>query len=514
MTDSGRPNGLRVLLNYGTAVFAIVIAALIRHWLDVLLAPRPFVPFFLAILIVIVIAGPGPGAVATIGSALAVAFFFLEPAGSLEIAVRDDQIRWVIFVSLGLTMSLVAERIRQKRQAKTQAEADRLRDAAMKELQRTEERYRKLFETSRDGIALVDLGGQFLDANDAFQCMVGYSLDELQTMSYQELTPFRWRQMEAAIVEDRILGGGDSGEYEKEYICKDGSVIPISIRAWPERGPCGELLGMRAFVRDITDRKRAEEVMKESARRKDQFIATMAHELRNPLAAIRSATYVLWNEAVSGKVAKLESGALPVINRQLNQLVRLVDDLLDVSRIKNGKFEIKKRRIDLTEILRHSAETVRSTIDCGAHDFEMEVPEEPLLLDGDAVRLEQIFTNLLNNAASYTNPGGRIWLTAVRRHGKAIITVRDTGVGIPEGMLLRIFEPFSQADNRLKDSHEGLGIGLTLVKALVELHGGAVEAQSEGIGLGSAFVVSLPVFDHDHDTCAVGALHELPNLAF
>jgi PAS domain S-box-containing protein len=495
------------------AIFAIAIAALIKHWLDGYLASRPFIPFFLSVLVVVVFAGPGPGVVTTIGSALTVAFFFLEPAGSLEIAARDDQIRLVVFVSLGLTMSLVAERIHRKRRAEHQAEKDRLRDAAMEELRRSEERYRKLFETSRDGIALVDKGGQFLEANHAFERMVGYSLDELLTMSYQDLTPPRWQQIEAAIVEDRILGVGDSGEYQKEYIRKDGSVIPISIRAWPELGPMGELLGMRAFVRDITDRKRAEEVVKESARRKDQFIATMAHELRNPLAALRSATYVLRDEATSGKVAKLETGALPIIDRQLCQLVRLVDDLLDVSRINKGRFEIKRRRIDLAEILRHAAETVRSTIDRGAHDFEIEVPEESLLLDGDAVRLEQVFVNLLNNAASYTNRRGRIWLTAVRRHGEAIITVRDTGVGIPEGMLLRIFEPFSQADNRLKDSHEGLGIGLTLVKALVELHGGAVEAQSDGIGLGSAFVVCLPLFDDDDDAHDADASHELPNLA-
>jgi PAS domain S-box-containing protein len=495
-TNSGNASGLRVLLRYGAAIVAVALAALVRYWLDGLLASRPFIPFFLIVLIVAVFAGRGPGVVATISSALTVAIFVAEPTRSLYIQARDDQIRLAIFVSLGLIVSLAAESIRRRRDANARAASDQLRDDAMEELRRSEKRYRRLFETSRDGIALVNMEGQFLEVNMAFQDMVGYSLGELQTMSYHQLTPARWQQMEAAIVADRILRLGDSGEYEKEYVRKDGSVIPISIRAWPVRGAMGEVVGMRAFVRDISDRKRAEHILKEEGRRKDEFIATLAHELRNPLAAIRNATHVLRHEAALGGAAKRESRAFPIIDRQLNHLIRLVADLLDISRISNGKFEIKKARVDLVEALRHSVETVRSTIERAGHDFDIHVPEGPLVLEGDPVRLEQVFINLLNNAASYTEPGGRIWLTVEQRQGVAIVSVRDTGVGIPEGMLWQIFEPFSQAENRLKDAHEGLGIGLTLVKTLVELHGGAVEAQSEGVGLGSAFVVTLPICEN------------------
>jgi signal transduction histidine kinase len=250
---------------------------------------------------------------------------------------------------------------------------------------------------------------------------------------------------------------------------------------------------MRAFVRDISDRKRTEAALRDADRRKDRFLATLAHELRNPLAAVRSATYALGHEARSGDRSKRELSALAIVDRQLNHLNRLVDDLLDVSRITTGNIELRRARVELVEVLQHAVETVQPTIDNKGHAFRIEMSEPPILLDGDAIRLAQVFANLLSNAAKYTDPGGEISLSGERRADKAIITVRDDGIGITPEMLPLVFDLFAQADHRGARTQGGLGVGLGLVKNLVQLHGGTVEARSDGFGRGSTFTVCLPL---------------------
>ena len=330
-----------------------------------------------------------------------------------------------------------------------------------------------------------------MDANPAYQSMLDYTMDELRALRYQDITPLRWHDAEQAIVRDRILAQGDSGEYEKEYIHKDGSVFPVSLRAWPVMdADGGEVIGMRAFVRDITDRKRVEEVLRDADRRKDEFIATLSHELRNPLAPIRNGLQVL--RITDGQGPSAER-AREMMERQVEHLVRLVDDLLEVSRVSHGKIELRKERLDLAVVVNRAVDLHRELIDAAGVLLRVAPPDAPVLVDADQVRLAQIFGNLLNNAVNYTDRGGHIEVAVRRVADEAIVSVADTGVGIPKDMLPHVFDLFVQGERTLGRDIGGLGIGLSLVRSLVELHGGEVEAHSEGEARGSRFIVRLPL---------------------
>jgi signal transduction histidine kinase/CheY-like chemotaxis protein len=229
--------------------------------------------------------------------------------------------------------------------------------------------------------------------------------------------------------------------------------------------------------------------LKETDRRKDEFLAILAHELRNPLAPIRNSVQIL--RAKGPPVSELK-WATEVIERQVQQMTRLVDDLLDVSRISRGKIELRKERVELTKVVSNAVEGSRPLIEKWNHELTVTIPPRPIYLEADPIRLAQVVLNLLNNAAKYTEPGGRIWLTAEREAEQVVLRVKDTGIGIPPEMLPRIFEIFTQVDRSLERSQGGLGIGLTLVQNLVEMHGGTIEARSDGPGTGSEFIVRLP----------------------
>jgi PAS domain S-box-containing protein len=244
--------------------------------------------------------------------------------------------------------------------------------------------------------------------------------------------------------------------------------------------------GVGVYFRDISDRKRAEEALREADRRKDEFLATLAHELRNPLAPIRSGLHLL---RAGGAPAEQ---ALPMMERQVGNLVRLLDDLMEVSRITTGQLALRKSMINLGNAVRTAVEASEPSIRASLHRLELDLPAEPLHVLADPLRIAQVVSNLLNNAARYTPDGGRIWLSVRRVKRRAVIRVQDDGIGIAPEMLERVFERFAQVPNALKRSHGGLGIGLSLAKTLVELHGGHIEAKSAGEGKGAEFVVSLP----------------------
>jgi CheY-like chemotaxis protein/two-component sensor histidine kinase len=224
-------------------------------------------------------------------------------------------------------------------------------------------------------------------------------------------------------------------------------------------------------------------------RSKNEFLAILAHELRNPLAPIRTAVQILNRE---GTLAPESQWALSAIERQVRQMARLIDDLVDVARISTNRFELRKERVDLAVVLRLAVETSGSLLRAGGQEFTTVVPDGPIHLDADPIRLAQAVSNCLNNAAKFTDRGGHIWLTAERAGGDAVITVRDTGVGISRAMLPHVFEMFTQGEQTRARTFGGLGIGLTLVKRLVEMHGGTVAAESTGLGTGSTFVLRLP----------------------
>jgi two-component system CheB/CheR fusion protein len=329
---------------------------------------------------------------------------------------------------------------------------------------------------------------------------------------------------------DRSVRERLGGKLEFRVVWPGGAVHWLHDR-WDvladERGEAAYLTGV---CLDVTEFKELEEsaqrqvqALADGERRKDEFLATLGHELRNPLAPIRTAVEAL--KLINPDAPALQR-MLEVIERQALALARLVDDLLDLSRIAQGKFCLWTEPVEVTAILARGVETSLPIIEARRHDLHTTYPDAPLWLEADPVRLVQVVANLLNNAAKYTPEGGRIWLSSAREKGEIVIRVRDTGVGIAGEMLERIFEPFIQADRSLERSEGGLGVGLSLVRRLVELHGGRVEAVSDGPGKGSEFVVRLPAVpaaprgDHlppspelDGQTCRVLIVDDNPDAA-
>ncbi|WP_437489930.1 PAS domain S-box protein [Sorangium sp. So ce1014] len=262
-------------------------------------------------------------------------------------------------------------------------------------------------------------------------------------------------------------------------------------RAVPVRGASGEIEKWYGTCTDIHDQKCAEATLKEADQRKDGFLAMLAHELRNPLGPLRNAAELLRR---SGPQQPSKTWACGVLDRQVSHMARLVDDLLDVSRVARGRIELRKQRCDLTQLLRQTAEDYRSTLEASGLGLSLEIPAVPLWVHGDPTRLSQAIGNVLHNANKFTDAGGRVTVTlSAASESSAAIRVRDTGIGMDAAMLARVFEPFSQAERSLDRSRGGLGLGLALVKGLVELHGGAVSAESAGIGHGAEMVLRLPL---------------------
>jgi PAS domain S-box-containing protein len=333
------------------------------------------------------------------------------------------------------------------------------------------------------------------------------TLGRMKSQLYEENWPDADKRASA------MQAAGELGAYRVHsiHVKADGVAIHVESTVSQLRDAGGQAIGHLAVIRDITDRVRAEEAiraarteqeladaalresqarLREADRRKDEFLATLAHELRNPLAPIRNALQImrLTDEAA------IQENARGIIERQLQQMIHLVDDLLDVSRISQGKVELRREHADLAAVVQTAVETSRPLIDAGKHELTLRLPPPgALMVDVDVTRITQVIANLLNNAAKYTPQQGRIEIAAERAKDRACISVRDSGVGIPAEMLPHVFEMFAQIDRTLARAQGGLGIGLALVKSLVELHGGSVEAHSEGHGLGSRFVINLPL---------------------
>jgi signal transduction histidine kinase/ActR/RegA family two-component response regulator len=266
----------------------------------------------------------------------------------------------------------------------------------------------------------------------------------------------------------------------------DGKVLELTGDAMPLFDEQRRIRGCVGAFIDVTERKRLDAARAEEARRKDEFLATLAHELRNPLAPIRMAVEIVRRRRpTSGQ-------ALDIIDRQVDQLTRLVDDLLDVSRITRGKVELRKEWVDLRSVVTRALEGVQPALDASGHRPQLELPTVPLHVHGDPARLSQALGNLLHNATKHTAPGGQIALSVSQVGAEVAISVRDDGAGIPPEMMPRIFELFTQADTSLERSHGGLGLGLTIAQQIVEMHGGSIVATSEGVGRGSEFTIRLP----------------------
>ena len=281
---------------------------------------------------------------------------------------------------------------------------------------------------------------------------------------------------------------------------KDGSRFWANVVISALRDRNGTLRGYGKVTRDLTQRKQVE-ALREAGRKTDEFIAMLGHELRNPLAPIRNALHVLH---LRGADPPTVAWAQEVAGRQVEHLTRLVDDLLDVSRIQRGKIELRPERVDLGQLVRRTGEDHRKLLEAAGLTLAVEVPPGPVWVRGDPTRLSQVVGNLLNNAAKFSDPGGRVAVRVEADEGgrRAAVTVRDTGIGIEADMLPRVWETFAQADRSIHRSRGGLGLGLALVKGLVELHGGTVQAASAGPGRGAEFTFWLPL---EQDAAALGA---------
>jgi two-component system CheB/CheR fusion protein len=355
-------------------------------------------------------------------------------------------------------------------------------------LRASERRFRALARHAPVGIFQTDAEGNCLFVNERWCQMAGLSAEAAAGQCWVgALHPDDrdriFREWYAAAKAGREFAG------EYRFRTPQGQVTWLSGSAVALRDEAGGVSGYLGTVTDISGRKQAEQSLREADRRKDEFLAMLAHELRNPLAPIRNAVHVL---KLLGPADPNLRRAGDMIERQVRHLARLVDDLLDVSRITRGKIQLQKEKLDLATVVARAVEESRPLIDARGHRLRVTLPPQPVWLVGDATRLVQVLANLLNNAAKYTEEGRDIGLMVEHGQGEAVVRVRDTGLGIPADLLPRVFDLFTQGDRSLARSEGGLGVGLTVVRSLVEMHGGSVSAHSDGPGTGSEFVVRLP----------------------
>ncbi|WP_165227899.1 hybrid sensor histidine kinase/response regulator [Aquisphaera insulae] len=353
----------------------------------------------------------------------------------------------------------------------------------------TSRRWQVTFDAISDGVILLDRGGRIVQVNSAMEGILRKPWSELESCGIHDIlnippdpesSPFH-RMLASRRREDAELTCGDRW---------------LRVTVDPIRDAGGQVKGGLCIASDITDRRHLEEELRRRAdelaaadKRKDEFLAMLAHELRNPLAPIASVLALI-------RMRRSETTgmgeAIDIAERQVKHMARLLDDLLDVSRFTRGNVQLRRVPVELTSILEQAVETSRPLIEAGGHALSISPPASPVWLEGDPTRLAQVVSNLLNNAAKYTDRGGQITLAAVREGDEAVIRVQDNGVGLSAEMLPRVFDLFAQEDRSLDRSQGGLGIGLTLVRSLVQLHGGRITADSPGLGMGSKFTIRLP----------------------
>jgi two-component system, chemotaxis family, CheB/CheR fusion protein len=360
---------------------------------------------------------------------------------------------------------------------------------AEEKIERAREHLQFIADATATGLAHCNAERRFMFVNKTTAERLGLTPDQIVGRSVAEVMGEEAYESIRPYI-DRALATGESLQYEIGLSYGAAGWRYMHCAYTPEIDAHGQVVGWVAAITDITDRHQLEEALREADRRKDEFLATLAHELRNPLAPIRNAVQIL---QMQGPPDPTLQWARAVIDRQAQQLARLVDDLLDVSRISRGKIELRKERVEVSAIVERALETSRPFIEAAGHQLTVTFPLEPLLVVADLTRMAQALSNLLNNAAKYTRAGGHIHLSAGRAGEEAVIKVGDDGVGIPPEMLSRIFELFTQVDTSLERAQGGLGIGLTIARSLVEMHGGRIEAASDGPGHGSEFTVRLPL---------------------
>jgi PAS domain S-box-containing protein len=375
---------------------------------------------------------------------------------------------------------------------------------AEQEVRQQRELLRVTLGSIADGVIATDGSGKVTFINAAAEALTGWPAAESLDRDLADIFCVV-NERTGEPVEDPVARILKTGQVEPPtnhqlLVARDGNRRPVDEAAAPIRDDRGRSVGVVLVFRDVSERRRLEEEIRrqmddlaERDRRKDEFLAMLGHELRNPLAPLRNCVEYL-RVAFGKEPAFARTGEM--MSRQLDHLIRLVDDLLDVSRVSRGKIELRSKLVDLGVAVSRTVESIRPVFDERRHGLELLLPREPIFVQADPDRLEQIVGNLLTNAAKYTSAGGRIEVEVRRDAEQAMVRVKDNGIGVRAEMLERIFDTFQQADRVAGRVAEGLGLGLSLVRRLVELHGGTVTASSGGPGQGSEFIVRLPVVEH------------------
>lgn len=397
---------------------------------------------------------------------------------------RDQEARWAainsqelmaiaIIATLSVSVGLAGQ-FRRRIRAVTQQHAQKLRDQA-----------RALSQAS---ILFRDLNGRITEWNEGTQRLFGWTSAEAVGQLARDLLETRFPRSPEQVHEELIT----EGQWHGEVTCcqKDGNQLSIATHWILYKDTSGQPIGVAEIYNDVSDLRRAEAAVREADRRKDEFLAMLAHELRNPLAPIRTGLELF---KLAGDDPQIIADTREIMERQLRQLVTLVDDLLDVSRITRGKLELRKCQTSISDVVKSAVEATMPTLDAAGHCLSVAVPEVPIFLDADPNRLAQVLSNLLDNAIKYTPDGGRIWLAAEPEGNDVIVSIKDTGIGVPPEMLGRIFEMFTRSEHGADQMYAGLGIGLALVKSIVEMHDGTVTAHSDGIGHGTEIRLRLPI---------------------
>ncbi len=456
----------------------------------------PSAPPHVQVALVLVMGGMAAGASATLAAVPLVAAVYIlvctVPATLYYLALGDTPNRtlaltFCAFAAAMIAMSrVVFSALARQFNAEWHARELEQMGAALRE---SEQRFRATFQNAAVGIAHIGMDGSWLRVNDRVCEILGYGREELMSKKFQDLTLPADLARNLERFRDMQRGATDGYQMEKRYLRKDGSVIWCQLTTALQRDDDRQPLFSISVIQDITARKQAEQALRDSDQAKDEFLAVLGHELRNPLAPLRTSLDILEQAPPS---PELFESLLPMMNRQLSHLVRLVDDLLDISRISRGAIELQRDPLDLAVPIQAAIEQAKPLIELRQHQLVLHEPDESPRVNGDVERLTQVFANLLDNAAKYMAPGGTIELTITTANDQATVLVRDEGYGIPPERLDSLFKLFSQIPEHREDAAGGLGIGLSLARRIVEMHGGSIEASSEGLGRGSEFVVRLP----------------------
>jgi PAS domain S-box-containing protein len=469
---------------YAFALVCVAFAIALRSMLYPVIGQQSVAIFLVAILASAWVGGVGPALLSVVLLHIVHAYWYMVPKGlwQPDLATNVSTAAYYLIAMIVGALSQMRA-LAQRRAREQQLEASIQRD-----------HLRTTLSCMADGVLVTDLNGRVTLINSTAEAMTGWNSAEAKGRHWREI--FAARGEKGETITDRPID--DALElcrvvHETMPIVltpRTGQKVPIAYSAAPVQDSDGQLKGAVLIFRDESERRRTELALRNADRRKDEFLATLAHELRNPLAPISMGLELL---EISADDRQASDEIRLMMRRQTRHMVRLIDDLLDVSRITRGKLELRRSQIELADVVRNAVEATRPLIDDAGHELALRLPDKPVILYADASRITQVLTNLLNNAAKYTPPQGQIELTANHSHAEVCIVISDTGVGIPSDKLDCVFDMFAQVNETSEYGHTGLGIGLALVKRLVEMHGGEVEVQSRGHNLGTTVRVRLPV---------------------